>query len=208
MDFFTHTAAVFTLHPYIARFSLLLERDVTLHKLLPRLLLLSSDIAKGSMMTPPDHCDPLDSVNAMLKSNIRQQRLLTQSLRQNGLKKKATVNPFVFVHEMLFSSDRKKLSDLKKDADRRFRNGGPGIDSPKLSNMPGESKEGGLCQLQVPLSHRTAPAIEVVYILLLLNIVTFVRPVSVFEVKIWCMRHDCKPKNSQVYHHNPTYLPT
>ena len=89
MDFFTHTAAVFTLHPYIARFSLLLERDVTLHKLLPRLLLLSSDIAKGSMMTPPDHCDPLDSVNAMLKSNIRQQRLLTQSLRQNGLKKKA-----------------------------------------------------------------------------------------------------------------------
>ena len=61
----------------------------------PRPTLSHTDIAKGSMMTPPDNCDPLDSVNAMLKSNIRQQRLLTQSLRQPGLnKKKLRRNPF------------------------------------------------------------------------------------------------------------------
>ena len=91
------------------------------------------------MMTPPDHCDPLDSVNAMLKSNIRQQRLLTQSLRQPGLKKKAHhINPLTMVTELFFSSDRKKLSDLKKDADKRFKSSG--MESPKMSNMP-EPKE-------------------------------------------------------------------
>ena len=34
------------------------------------------------MMTPPDTADPLDSVNALLGANTRQQKLLTESLRQ------------------------------------------------------------------------------------------------------------------------------
>jgi hypothetical protein len=41
-----------------------------------------ADIAKGSMMTPPDTADPLDSINALLGANTRQQKLLTESLRQ------------------------------------------------------------------------------------------------------------------------------
>ena len=33
-------------------------------------------------MTPPDTADPLDSINALLGANTRQQKLLTESLRQ------------------------------------------------------------------------------------------------------------------------------
>ena len=54
-----------------------------------------ADIAKGSMMTPPDAADPLDSVNALLGANTRQQKLLTESLRQpKQLKEKVRKFPF------------------------------------------------------------------------------------------------------------------
>ena len=47
------------------------------------------------MMTPPDAADPLDSVNALLGANTRQQKLLTESLRQpKQLKEKVRKFPF------------------------------------------------------------------------------------------------------------------
>ena len=42
------------------------------------------------MMTPPETVDPLDSVNAILAANVREQRLLTESLRQPLIPEKRT----------------------------------------------------------------------------------------------------------------------
>ena len=41
-------------------------------------------------MTPPETVDPLDSVNAILAANVREQKLLTESLRQPLIAEKRT----------------------------------------------------------------------------------------------------------------------
>mmetsp|Transcript_9349 Transcript_9349/g.9165 ORF Transcript_9349/g.9165 Transcript_9349/m.9165 type:complete len:487 (+) Transcript_9349:1001-2461(+) len=45
--------------------------------------LASSDISKGSLMTPPQDQDPLDKANALIYSNIRQQNILIATLKEH-----------------------------------------------------------------------------------------------------------------------------
>ena len=74
------------------------------------------------MMTPPDTQDPLDSVNAILCANIRQQKLLTESLRQplalQKPKKLIQRTICYFIFEFFRGSKAKDINNflVKKDA--------------------------------------------------------------------------------------------
>ena len=67
------------------------------------------------MMTPPDNVDPLDSVNAVLAANVRQQKLLTESLRQpraNDKSAKLARIPFPFFRSCFAKTDQKTVNDF------------------------------------------------------------------------------------------------
>jgi hypothetical protein len=67
------------------------------------------------MMTPPDNVDPLDSVNAVLAANVRQQKLLTESLRQpraNDKTAKLARIPFSFLKSCFTKTDQKTVNDF------------------------------------------------------------------------------------------------
>jgi hypothetical protein len=67
------------------------------------------------MMTPPDNVDPLDSVNAVLAANVRQQKLLTESLRQpraNDKSAKLARIPFSFLKSCFSKTDQKTVNDF------------------------------------------------------------------------------------------------
>ena len=42
----------------------------------------ASDVAKGALVDPPENSDPLDDINERLCSNMRQQKLLTEGLKE------------------------------------------------------------------------------------------------------------------------------
>lgn len=43
---------------------------------------ISSDMASGVLLSPPDHSDPLDAVNKRILSNVKEQNMLTTTLKQ------------------------------------------------------------------------------------------------------------------------------
>ena len=63
------------------------EEDVKPSKLLGQAMdgvwadLLSSDITKGALIAPQMFYDPMDSINVIINSNMRLQKMLTQNLK-------------------------------------------------------------------------------------------------------------------------------
>ena len=105
------------------------------------------------MMTPPETVDPLDSINAILSANVRQQKLLTESLRQPIFQEKKKKKMYertlcFYIFNFLFRRERVKIADyvLDKNNSKSMTGNGNPVDfefhSPGNKNSEGDAEAG------------------------------------------------------------------
>ena len=104
------------------------------------------------MMTPPETVDPLDSVNAILAANVREQKLLTESLRQPLIAEKRTKHRYqrtlcYYIYSCFtrqFRHDKNMVNDFLTTKDAKI--GITNVTTPKKKSLDAHgsvTSEGG-----------------------------------------------------------------
>ena len=102
-------------------------------------------------MTPPETVDPLDSVNAILAANVREQKLLTESLRQPILTEKRTKKRYqrtlcYYIYSFFIRSYGNEKNNINEFLSKDSKVGITNVTTPKKSNQENHgngSFEGG-----------------------------------------------------------------